>query len=113
MLNLVLSHGIPHAFRDGVYVFIPSTAIGLVPSLSAQLHSDGVHRREVAGAGAAVLKAVPVTVTFSGYHHGPLFCAPPFPTPTVGTMHMCVKERIGAGFDIIIIIIIITLILFA
>ena len=29
-LNLVLTHGIPPAFHDGVHLFIPSTAIGSV-----------------------------------------------------------------------------------
>ena len=33
-LNLVLTHGIPPAFRDGVHLFLPPTAIGTVPTLS-------------------------------------------------------------------------------
>ena len=33
-LNVALAHGILPAFRDGVHLFIPSTAIGSVPSLS-------------------------------------------------------------------------------
>ena len=32
-LNLVLTHGIPPAFRCGIYLFIPPSAIGSVPSL--------------------------------------------------------------------------------
>ena len=31
-LILVRTHGIPPAFRDGVHLFIPSTAIGSAPS---------------------------------------------------------------------------------
>ena len=34
MLNLVLIHGIPPNFRCGTHLYIPSYAIGLVPSLS-------------------------------------------------------------------------------
>ena len=34
--NLVLAHGIPHAFPDDVHSYIPSTAIGSVPSLPGQ-----------------------------------------------------------------------------
>ena len=33
-LNLVLTHGIPPAFRGSVQLFIPSATVGLVSSLS-------------------------------------------------------------------------------
>ena len=44
-LNLVLTHGILPAFRDGVHLFISSTAIGPVPSLSG--YSIAYHWRSL------------------------------------------------------------------
>ena len=61
-LNLVLTHGIPPAFRGGVIVhlFIPPTAIGSVPSLYqvTQMRTDGDHCRESAGTVPVVLKVL-------------------------------------------------------
>ena len=69
-LNLVLTRGIPLAFRDGVYLsinddhtYIPSTAIGSAPSLSGHAISYRWRsmprvRRHRAG---IVLEVVPVT----------------------------------------------------
>ena len=79
-LDLVLTREIPTAFRHGVHLFIPSTAIGSVPSSSghhAILRTDGVHCRESASAGPVVLKVVPVTsASFPGTWSN--FCAPLF-----------------------------------
>ena len=85
-LNLVLTHGISPAFSDGFHLFIPSTAIGSVPSLyqvSHILRTDGVHCREFASTGPVVLKVVPVTgAAFSGIPvHGPIFVRLSLPTP--------------------------------
>ena len=57
----MLTHGIPTAFRYGVHLFIPSTAIGLVPTRVYQvtrLRTDDVRCRESAGVKPEVLKAV-------------------------------------------------------
>ena len=77
-LNLVLTRGIPSAFRDGVHIYIPPTAIGSVPTLSghAQLRTNGVHYRESIDTGLEVLKLVlerSDVVASSSFHHGPFF----------------------------------------
>ena len=68
----MLIDGISSAFRGGiiVHLLIPPTTIGSVPSLSdhAIASTDGVHCREVPGAGPVVLKEVPVKgAAFSGF----------------------------------------------
>ena len=50
-LKLVLTRGIP-ALRDGVYFFIPSTAIG------SRKHTSGVHCQETTGVRPAVLRVL-------------------------------------------------------
>ena len=60
-LNLVLTYGIPPKFCGGVYLFIYNRH---TPSGQSrvyrvtQLHTDGVHCRESAGAGPVNLKVV-------------------------------------------------------
>ena len=94
-LNLVLTNGISATFRDGVHLFIPSTAIGSVsqsvPITLLQYHSlsgqavtrlDGVHYREFAGTGPVIVNVVPVTgAAFAGGHHGPINVRLSFPHP--------------------------------
>ena len=63
-LNLVLTYGIPPAFRGGVHLFILNRH---TPSGQSrvyrvtQLRTDGVHCRESAGIGPVNLKVVPAT----------------------------------------------------
>ena len=57
-LNLVLTHGIPPAFRDAVHIN-PSGQSRV--NRVAQLRTDGVHCRESAGTGPVVLQVVRVT----------------------------------------------------
>ena len=47
-LNLVLTHGMSPAFRDGAHLFRLSNAVGSVPSLSGhgKMSTDGVYCRE-------------------------------------------------------------------
>ena len=75
---MVLTHGISTAFRDGVHLFIPPTAIGLVRVYQVtQLRTDGVHCRESAGTGPVILKVVPVTGSaFLGITIDQIMCAP-------------------------------------
>ena len=81
-LNLVLTHGIPPAFRHGVIVHI----YRYTPSGQSrvyritQLRADGVHHRESTGTWPVVLKAVSVTgAAISGFTMGANFsCAPLF-----------------------------------
>ena len=77
-LNLVLTKKIPPVFRDGVYLFVLSTAMGSVPSLNQVTHlrTDGIHCRESGGTGPVVLRVVPVTgAAFSGITTDQLMCA--------------------------------------
>ena len=47
LMSLVLTRGIPPAFRDGVHLFLPSTAIGSIPSYQVtRLRTNDVHCRE-------------------------------------------------------------------
>ena len=64
--NLVLTHGIPPASRDGVHWCI------------THLRTDSVHCREAAGAGPVVLKVVPVMYEccLFRYQHGPIHHPP-------------------------------------
>ena len=85
IINLVLTCGIPPAFRDGVIVhlFIRSTTIGSVPSLSGHAIAYRwrplpVDRRRRASSlqgnssnGCCLVR----------YHHGPFFVRLAFPTP--------------------------------
>ena len=80
----MLTRGISPVSRDGVHLFIPSTAIGSVPSLSqvAQLRADGVHCRESSGTRPVVLKVVPVTgAAFSGFTKDQIVMRISFITP--------------------------------
>ena len=94
-LNLVLTHGIPPAFRDGVHLFIHSTAIGPVPILSGH---DSVHCRESAGIGP--VPGSPQGRSSNGCflfrdHHGPINVHLLFPSLTIG---MCVfYKNIGGN----------------
>ena len=61
-LNLMLTYGIPPDFRDGVHLFISSTAVHRVsPDFYrvTQLRTDGVQCRESAGTEPIVFKVVP------------------------------------------------------
>ena len=60
-MNLVLTHGAPPAFRDGIHIYHqPPTGQSRVNRI-LQLLTDGVHCRESAGTGPVVLKVVTVT----------------------------------------------------
>ena len=86
-LNLVLAHGIPPDFRDGVHLFIlyrhPSWGQSRVYR-TTQLRTDRVRCRESTSTGPVALKIVRVTsAAFSGFTIDHLFNAPLFfPTPT-------------------------------
>ena len=69
MLNLVLTHGIPPAYRDGVYIYANRHRVNPIALYQVmQLRTDGVHCRESPRTGPVVLKVVPVTGTaFSGF----------------------------------------------
>ena len=87
-LNLVLTHGIPLAFRGRVHLFIynrhtPSGQHGVYQA--TQLRTDGVHGREFAGTVSVVLKVVPVTGAALAGHHGPITVRVSFSTPTIDT----------------------------
>ena len=87
-LNLVLTHGIPPAFRGGVHLFIPPITIGSVPNLYQVTHANTYRchslprvRRHRASSpqgswsnGCCLFR----------YHHGPFFMRPSFSTPTIG-----------------------------
>ena len=78
----MLTRGIPPAFRDGVFLYTPSTVIISVPSLYqiTQLRADGVHYLESAGTGPVALKVVPVKgAAFSGVTMDQIICAFLFP----------------------------------
>ena len=100
---MVLTHGIPPTFPDGVHSFISSTAIGSIPSLYqlSQLRTDGVHCREPAGTGPVVFKVVRVTAAaFSGITNGLIFVRLSFSKSTVGILlekrtYMC--DLINSG----------------
>ena len=73
---LVLTHGIPPAFRDGIYLFIiPPTTIGSVPSLYqvTELRIDGVYCQDSASTGPVVLKVF--CNAFSGFTMDHFLCA--------------------------------------
>ena len=87
-LNLVLFHGIPPAFRDGVHFIIPSTTILSVPSLSG--HANAYRWRSLPRArrhrasspkGSSRNERV---LPFRASHHGPTInnIRLSLPTPT-------------------------------
>ena len=82
-LNMVLTYGIPPAFRGGVNLFILNRHTPSGPSRVyrvTHLRTDGVHCRESAGIGPVNLKVVPATgAAFSCITIGRC-CF--FPTPT-------------------------------
>ena len=81
----MLTRGVPHTFRDGAHLLIPSTAIGSVPNFYqvTQLRTDDVHCREAAGKGpVVVLKAATSSSPFSGLTMNQLLlCVSLFPRP--------------------------------
>ena len=93
-LNLVLTHGIPTAFRDCVHYLYrqPPSGEARVYQVT-QLRTDGVHCRESAGTGPAALKVVPVTGVAFVCHHGPNNARLSFPTLTIGTYSGHVRYR--------------------
>ena len=85
-LNLALTRGIPPAFRGGVHLLLPPTAIGSVPSFirSHNCVPMAPTNQESAGTGPVVLKVIPVTgAAFSGttMDYDQLICASLFPHP--------------------------------
>ena len=83
-LNLVLSHGIPPTFRDGVHLYHQQTSCQSRVSRVTKMRTDGVHcivRRRRASS--------PQGSSSNGcclfrYHHGPKNVRLSFPTPTTG-----------------------------
>ena len=74
----VLTHDIPPAFRGGVHLFIPPTAIAPVPNSAgpAIMCTDGAHCRQSACTGPVVRKVVPVPgVAFSDIIRNQSMCA--------------------------------------
>ena len=92
---MVLTQGIPPAFRNGFYLCIPSNAFGTVPSFSSrQLRTDGVHSRESVSAGPVVFKVVPVTGdAFLGITIGQFLYASLFPHPLLIFCGMCDTDK--------------------
>ena len=103
---MVLTRGIPPAFRDGVHLFTSPTDIRSVPSLSGHIthwRTGGVYCRESADTGLLALEVVPLTgASFSGITMDQLMCASFVPHPLqvlVCSGHvMCATERMG-GFN--------------
>ena len=60
-LNLVLTHGIPPTFRDGVHIYRQAPSGQPRVHQVTQLSTDGVHCRESAGIGPIVLSLFFVT----------------------------------------------------
>ena len=80
--NIVLTHGIPRDFCDGVHIDRHSTSGQSRICRVTQLRTDGVHCRQSAGTGPVVLKAVPVTgAAFSGFTKNQLMFVALFPRP--------------------------------
>ena len=97
-LNLVLTRGISPAFRDGVDLFIPSIAIGSVPSFSG--HTTAYRWRSLPRvprhrAGSPPDSSRNGCCALSGITMGQLLCASLFPIPPllVHTVGMFDKER--------------------
>ena len=56
LVHLVLTHGIPPDFRDGVHLFIPPHASDQSRLYQVtQVRTDGIHCRESAGTGPVVV----------------------------------------------------------
>ena len=95
IINLVLTHGIPPAFRDGVLIYCQPPSDKIRVYQVTQLRTNGVHHRESAGAGPVDLKAVRVTgATFSSNTMDQLTCALLFLRHIIGTVGMYDTERI-------------------
>ena len=56
IINLVLTHGIPPAFRDSVHIYRQTPSSQSRSYRVTQQRTDGVHFRESAGTGPVVLK---------------------------------------------------------
>ena len=85
-LNLVLTHGIPPDFRNGVHLYIPPTATGSVPSLSG--HEMAYRWRSLSRvrrhrASSLQVRSINGCYLFR-YHHGPIDVRFSFPTLTIG-----------------------------
>ena len=88
-LFIVLTRGIPFAFRDGVYLYRQSRVYWVT-----QLRTNGVHCRESSGIGPVVLNAVPVTGgTSSRNPMDQSMFAPLFPRPLL--VGWTTRARIG------------------
>ena len=102
-LDLVLTHGIPPAFRGGAHLFIPSTAIGSLPGSSGHaiayrwrsLPRVRRHRtsssQESSSNGCCLFR----------FHHGPINVRLSFPTspPILSKCPLHTKTRCGTGRD--------------
>ena len=87
-LNLVLTHGIPPTFRDGVHLYIPSTTIGPIPSLSDHTIA---HRWRSLPRACRRRASSPQGSSSNGcylfsYHNEPIDVRLSFPTPNIGTV---------------------------
>ena len=91
--NLVLTQGIPPAFRDGVHFFILSAATGSVPSLSGKAVAyrwrslPRVCRRKASSRRGSSSNGF----CLFRYRHGPISVRLSFLTPTFGTVDICDK----------------------
>ena len=86
IINLVLTDGIPPAFRDGVHTSRQPPSGQSRVYWVTQLLTDGFHCRELAGTGSVVLKGVPVTgAAFSGVTIVHFLCASLLPHPLFST----------------------------
>ena len=79
-LNLMLTHGIRPAFRDGVHEYRQPPSGQSRAYRVTQWHNDGVICREPTGTESVVLNVVRVTGTaFSGFTMNQFLCASIFP----------------------------------
>ena len=100
-LNLMLTYGSSRFPRQRPFIYLcrqpPSEQPRVYPV--TQMRTDGVHCRESAVTGPAVLKVVRVTgVTFTGCHE-PIFVRLSFPTPTkTSVIQKVLNDYITASF---------------
>ena len=97
-LNLVLTYGIPPAFRDRVQLYRQPTSGHSRVYRVTQLRTNGVHCRESAGTGPVVLKVVLVTgASFSGITMDidQSMCGSLPPPPYIDIVYVCMYVKVS------------------
>ena len=100
-LNLVLTHKIPPAFCEDIFLFIPSTAIGSLPDVSGskiEYRWCSLPRIRRHGASSRQGSSSNRRCRFSN-HHGPFFVCLPFPTSAVGTVECTIQNASEACME--------------